>query len=622
MSKRVRAAIAIVLVACMVLVARLAWVQIAWGPRLSKMSEDQRSRVYVDPARRGAITDRNGRELAYTMQARSLTVSPNTLRKDLHEQKLLEIKRKAPDGTPQDQMNAQADQQVDATFNDMANGIPDMIKKSGRKADQLNSKDILDKLKKDSHYEVLVRNLDPDVAVDIAQKYHGVAADNQDIRQYPNGAIADNVLGKVSMDGQGQFGMEASADSTLTGINGRKTEDLANTGQVIPGSLRDVVPAVDGTNIKLTLDIDLQAYVQQALEQAKKNSEADGAQAVVLDAKTGQVLAMANTGTIDPNGDIEDQLKNHRDFSNPSISNPFEPGSVAKIIAAAAAMNEGKTTPDEVLQVPGSINMSGVTVKDAWDHGTIPLTTAGVVGKSSNVGTLMLAQRLGEDTYDDYLTRFGIGQTTGIELPNESAGLRPARDQWSGGTFANLPIGQGMSWTALQLASVYQAMANDGERIEPRIIAQETGPDGKQNELAAPKRTQVVRPEVAKAVTDTFRAALQQDPKGGNQSGAAAGSGIPGYQLSGKTGTAQQIDPDTNAYSNSAYWITFGGIAPTNDPRFVVSIMLDKPKRGTEEGGQGGQTASHLYHDIASWLINRDNLPPSPEAKPLVLQAQ
>ncbi|NLP39921.1 MAG: penicillin-binding protein 2, partial [Corynebacterium pollutisoli] len=500
--------------------------------------------------------------------------------------------------------------------------IPRMIEDAGAITGEVKSQDILDKLHAETSYEVLVRNVDPDVATEIASTFHGVAADHQDIRQYPNGAIAENIIGKVSMDGQGQFGFEASGDAMLSGINGRSTEDVSTDGQVIPGTLRDVVPAVDGAAVELTLDLDLQTYVQQLLEQAKANSQAESAEAVVLDVATGKVLAMANTDTIDPNGNIERQLAAGKDFENQTISHPFEPGSVAKVITAAASIEEGLTTPDEVHQVPGSIHMAGVTVSDAWDHGVVPYTTTGIFGKSSNVGTLMLAERLGEDTFAEYLDRFGVGRPTGIELPNESSGLLPAREQWSGGTFANLPIGQGMSFTTLQMASIYQALANDGMRIEPRIIESVTGPDGKEQPTTEPKRTQVVSPETADTVVSMFRAVTQDDP-GGLQMGTGANGAVPGYQTAGKTGTAQKVDPNTGAYSNSDYWITFAGIAPADDPRFVVAVMVDQPRAGVEEGGGGGQSSAPVFREIASWLLNRDNIPTSPPMEDLlILHAQ
>lgn len=623
MRRRLSMVLVIVLVTALVLVTRLAWVQVVWGPELSAKAEEQRARIYVEPARRGEIADRDGREMAYTMQARSLTVSPDLLRRELREQADLELRMAdspGADAAPENR-DAYLDERVEETLKEMARGIPQMIKDAGASTDEVDAKEIEEKLRADTHYEVLVRNVDPDVAAEIAEKYHGVAADHQDIRQYPNGAVGENILGKVSMDGQGQFGFEASGDALLSGINGRMTEDVSTDGQVIPGTLRDQVPAIDGKSVRLTVDLDVQNYLQQKVEQARENSGAKDAEAVVLDARTGEVVAMANTGTIDPNGDIEKQLERGKDFDNPAISAPYEPGSVAKIITAAGVLEEGLTTPDEVLQVPGAISMSGVTVNDAWEHGTVPYTTTGIFGKSSNVGTLMLAQRLGEEKYARYLEKFGIGQPTGVELPNESAGLLPSPEQWSGGTFANLPIGQGMSWTTLQMASVYQALANGGERVEPRIISSVTNPDGTEEELPEPKRTQVVRPETARTVVDMFRAVTQSDPTG-VQSGTGPGGAIEGYQTSGKTGTAQQVDPNTGAYSMSDFWITFAGVAPADDPRYVIAVMLDDPDRGVEPGGQGGQSAAPVFRDAASWLMDRDNVPTSdPMEGLLTLQA-
>ena len=630
-AKRMQLLTVVFLGVALVLVGRLAWVQLKWGPQLQTVAADQRTRTFVDPARRGEIVDRQGNVLSYTMQARSLTVSPVILRRELGEQARNDM---VNEGATRAEAEAQEGARVEDMLRQMANEIPRMIGQGDDDKDEsedsdnrvktqkVNSKDILEKLHASTDYEVLVRNVDPDVAAEVAKKFHGVAADHQDIREYPNGAVAENIIGRVSMDGQGQFGLEASSDSILTGINGRSTLDVSDMGQVIPGTLRDVVPAVNGAKIELTIDLDLQAYVQQLLEQAKENSRAKGAEAVVLDAATGEVLAMANTDTIDPNGDLEKQLKNGRSFDNPSISHPFEPGSVAKIITATAAIEEGLTNPDEVHQVPGQIEMAGVTVADAWEHGVVPYTTTGIFGKSSNVGTLMLAQRVGEERFDDFLKRFGLGQATGVELPNESAGLVPTREQWSGGTFANLPIGQGMSMTTLQLASVYQSLANGGERIEPRIIKNVTASTGEEIPQEEPRRTRVASEETARTVVNMFRAPFQEDPAGFN-SGTAQGNNIPGYQLSGKTGTAQQVNPDTGAYSNSDYWITFAGIAPADDPRFVVAVMLDDPERGPLEGGAGGQSSAPVFTQIANWLIARENIPPSRDpGEPMVLQAQ
>ncbi len=622
MRKRLRIIVSVVLVAMVVLAGRLAWVQLVWGPDLSAQAVTQRERVYIEPARRGEILDRDGQRLAYTMKSRSLTVSPTRLRDELKDKAEIEAQKDgSTEGMDDKKLDSFLTKKMEQTLKDMSEGIPKLIEDSGASTSKVDKDDILNKLKADTQYEVLVRNVDPDVAVEIANKYHGVAADRQDIRQYPNGAIGENVVGKVSMDGHGQFGFEAARDTELTGIDGQSTEDVSADGQVIPGTLRDVVDTVDGRDVTLTLDLDLQTYVQQKLEKAKANSKASGAEAVVLDAATGQVLAMANTDTVDPNKNVEDQLDEGKDFENRSVSHPYEPGSVAKVVTAAAALQEGVTTPDEVHQVPGSIDMAGVTVNDAWEHGTEPYTTTGIFGKSSNVGTLMIADKLGQEKYAEYLKKFGLGNTTGIELPNESAGSVPDLEQWSGGTFANLPIGQGQSWTTLQMASVYQALANGGERIEPRIIDSVKGPDGKDEKLEEPKKNQVVSPETAKTTVDMFRAVFQDDDAG-MQNGTAGNAQLKGYQLSGKTGTAQKVDPNTGAYSNSAYWITFAGIAPADDPRFVVAVMLDEPKSGVEDNGGGGQSAAPIFRDIASWLLNRDNIPTSKPAPRLTLRAQ
>lgn len=592
-----------IVVIVLVIVARLIQVQLFWGPALAEQAQEQRTRVIVDPARRGAVVDTAGRQLAFTMQARSLTASPTVLRRELAERHSYD-----PENNPD----------VDEAIERMARRIPEILQQGGVSIENVSAQEIENKLKADTSYTVLVRNVDPDVATKVSDEFPGIAADRQDVRQYPNGAVGENILGRVSMDGDGQFGLEASSDAQLAGIDGKTTQDVSVHGQVIPGTLRNQVPVVDGSKVELTLDVDVQAFVQQQVEQAKINSGAQSASAVVLDSHTGTVLAMANSDTIDPNGDIERQRERGKSFDNPAVTAPFEPGSVAKIITAATAIEDGLTTPDEVLQVPGEISMAGVNVRDAWPHGVVPFTTTGVFGKSSNVGTLMLAQRIGEERFADALDKFGIGQQTGIELPAESSGIYPPLEQWAGGTFANLPIGQGMSLTLLQMASVYQAIANDGVRIQPRIIKSITRADGTVEELPQPKQVEVVSPQTAATVRQMFQAVTQRDPSGVQQ-GTGPQAAIDGYQIAGKTGTAQQVDPNCQCYSNSNYWITFAGIAPADNPRYVIGIMLDNPQRGVH--GEGGNSAAPLFHDIASWLLNRDNVPLSPPLpEPLTLQ--
>ncbi|AEK36512.1 peptidoglycan D,D-transpeptidase FtsI family protein [Corynebacterium variabile] len=603
--------VVVVVVVALVLMARLVQVQLLQQDGLAHSASEQRTVQTPLYADRGAVTDRDGRDLAYTMKASMIVAFPNQLETYMADRYKIDKRTEDnPDGA------LPPDEQLD----EIVDELPDMLEGD---TGAVKKEDLREALTSDSNYVRLVQNVDPDIAERIIARWPELSTENQDVRQYPNGAVGANIVGKYGWVGDGveggQYGLELSQDARLQGTNGSVTSDVGNDA-VIPGTVRDRHPAVNGDSYQLTLDTDAQAYIQQQVQQAKDKSGAESASAVVLDAKSAEVIAMATSDTINPMGDLDKQVDQGKEFTNRVVENAFEPGSVAKIMTAAAAIEEGKTTPDEVLQVPGTIEMSGVTVKDAWDHGVVPYTTTGVFGKSSNVGTLMLADRVGEDKFSEYLHNFGIGQASDLGLPSETAGYVPDLDQWSGGTFANLPIGQGMSMNLLQMTSIYQALANDGVRVAPSLISSVTSPDGTEIPQDDPEETRVVSPATARTVVDMFRAVNQTDPTGVQQ-GTAPAAGIEGYQTAGKTGTAQQIDPDTKAYSNSNYWITYAGIAPADDPRFVVGIMLDNPQRSSD--GSGGQSAAPLFHDVGSWLLDHYNVPLSAtEAPRLILEAQ
>ena len=573
---------------------QLLWIQVIDAPQLSAEAANQRTTTEVDPALRGSITDRNANPIAFTMEAKALTFQPARVRKELEE-------AKAKSDTAPD---------VDSRLDAIAKEIHDRL------GDAAPEKDLKEKLHGDDTFVYLARSVDPNIAAQISDKFPEVGLERQDIREYPGGSLAANLVGATGWDGHGLLGLEDSLDSTLAGTDGSQTYDRGSDGAVIPGSWRDKQPAVDGSSVELTIDSDLQYYVQQQVQMAKDKSGAKDASAVVLDSHTGEVLAMSNDSTFNPAIGVGNNPRT-AEMGNLSVSTPFEPGSVNKIVTAAAAIEYGLTTPDEVLEVPGNIQMSGVSVKDAWDHGVAPYTATGVFGKSSNVGTLMLAQRVGEDRYADMLSRFGLGQRTDVGLPGESAGSVPSRDQWSGGTFANLPIGQGLSMTLLQMTGMYQAIANDGVRIPPRIVKATVDASGNRTETEAPEEVTVVSPQTASTVRDMFRSVTQNDT--GNQRGTGVQAAVDGYQISGKTGTAQQVDPACKCYSNSNYWITFAGIAPADNPRYVVGIMLNAPTRSAD--GSGGQSAAPLFHNIASWMLQRDSVPLSPPPRHYTLQA-
>jgi cell division protein FtsI (penicillin-binding protein 3) len=592
---RHRAGNVVIFVALIVAAAQLFYLQVPGAARLRAEAAGQLKVTDVTKATRGSIVDRNGDKLAFTIGARALTFQPVKVRNQLTEAK--QKKASAPDPAQR--------------FREIADGV----------AQRLNNRPdaatILKKLQSNDNFVYLARAVDPAVATAITTKFPEVGTERQDLRQYPGGSLAANIVGGIDWDGHGLLGLEDAMDGVLAGADGSVTYDRGSDGVVIPGSYRNRHAAVNGSTVELTIDNDIQFHVQQQVEQAKANSGARTVAAVVLDAKTGEVLAMANDNTFDPSQDIGRQ--EDRQLGNPAVSSPFEPGSVNKIVTAASVIEFGLSTPDEVVTVPGSITMGGVEVHDAWEHGTMSYTTTGIFGKSSNVGALMLAQRVGPERYADMLTKFGLGQRTGVGLPGESAGIVPPIDQWSGSTFSNLPIGQGLSMTLLQMTSMYQTIANDGRRIPPRIVRAVVAPNGKRSEEPRPDGIQVVSAQTAQTVRNMLRAVVQRDPTG-EQQGTGPQAAVDGYQISGKTGTAQQINPGCGCYYDDVYWTTFAGITTTDDPRYVVGLMMDNPQRAAD--GKPGSSCAPLFHNIAGWLLQRENVPLSPDpGRRLTLQA-
>jgi cell division protein FtsI (penicillin-binding protein 3) len=586
---------AVILALILAAAVQLFRLQVTEAPALRAQAAGQLKVTDVEKAVRGSIVDRNNAQLAFTIESRALTFQPKRIRTQLERAR--SRNSAAPD--PQQRLK------------DIATEV------STRLGNKPGYATVLKKLQSDENFVYLARAVDPAVAAAIADTCPEVGSERQDLRQYPGGSLAANIIGGIDWDGHGLLGLEDSMDSVLAGTDGSVTYDRGSDGVVIPGSNRNRHRAVNGSTVALTIDDDIQFYVQQQVQQAKNVSGARNVSAVVMDAKTGEVLAMANDNTFDPAQDIGRQ--GDRQLGNPAVSSPFEPGSVNKVITAASAIEYGLSNPDEVLQVPGSIQMGGVTVHDAWEHGVAPYTTTGIFGKSSNVGTLMLAQRVGPQRFADMVRKFGLGQRTDVGLPGESPGLVPPIDQWSGSTFSNLPIGQGLSMTLLQMTDMYQAIANDGVRIPPRIIKSTVSPDGSRTAEPRPEGVRVVSAQTAQTVRNMLRAVVQRDPSG-NQQGTGPAAGVPGYQIAGKTGTAQQINPACGCYYDDVYWVTFAGMATADNPRYVIGIMMDNPQRNSD--GTAGHSAAPLFHNIAGWLMQREDVPLSPDpGPPLTLQA-
>lgn len=592
---RYRVGNAIIFLVLAVAAAQLFYLQVPSAAGLRAEAAGQLRVTDIEQAIRGNIIDRNDDKLAFTVASRALTFQPIKVRKQLEE-----TKTKNPSApNPQQRLH------------EIATGF------SARLNNKPTAASVEKKLKSDEPFAYLARAVDPAAAEAIMTKYPEVGSERQDLRQYPGGSLAANIVGSIAWDGHGLLGMEDSLDAVLAGTDGSVTYDRGSDGVVIPGSYRNRHKAANGSTIQLTLDDDIQFHVQQQVQQAKNISGARNVSAVVLDAKTGEVLAMSNDNTFDPAQDIGRQAE--KEMGNLAVSTPFEPGSVNKVVTAASIIESKQSNPDEVLQVPGSIDMGDATVRDAWGHDTESYTTTGVFGKSSNVGTLMLAQRVGPQRYNEMQEKFGLGRRTGVGLPGESAGLVPPIDQWSGSTFANLPIGQGLSMTLLQMTGMYQAIANDGVRIPPRIVKATVAPDGTRAEEPHPEGVQVVSEQTAHTVRDMFRAVVQRDPMG-YQQGSGSQAAVEGYQISGKTGTAQQIDPACGCYFEDVYWSTFAGMAPADNPRYVIGMVMDNPQRAAD--GADGASSAPLFHDIASWLLQRENVPLSSDpGPPLMLHA-
>lgn len=553
-----------------VVFVRLVWLQGMDSAGYALAASDEKREFVTLHAARGSIVDRNGVPLAYTADAKDIVADPTMV-------------------DPGNRL-------------DYATMLSPLVGKSVIA--------IADQLSLNSRYALLATALSPAAANQIealrldGKPLPGIFAQATSQRLYPGKTTGANVIGLVLSDGVGAEGIEHSYDSLLKGADGSVSYQKDSVGNVNPAGPIKRKAAIDGGTVRLTIDQDLQFMTQKYLEDTVKRTRAKGGQVTVLDARTGQVLALAASSSFNPQDPAS--IKTGQSL-NPNVQQVFEPGSVNKIVAISAALEKGLITPRTVLTVPQTVHTGGITVRDAWWHPEQKFTATGVLAQSSNVGTLAIADMVGKQSFNEYLQRFGVGQKTGVELPGESAGLLPAISSWSDSSFANLPIGQGVAMTSLQLASMYQTVANDGVRVPPRIVDSVTNADGSVTPTAQPAGVRVLSTPTAR----TLRTMLESVTlKGGTGVKAA----IPGYRVAGKTGTAQQPDPATGRYSDSSYWLTFAGVAPADNPRFTIAIMIDKPAGGMH----GGDVAAPLFRQIASYELSAAKIAPSGSQSVLV----
>jgi len=422
----------------------------------------------------------------------------------------------------------------------------------------------------------------------------GFFAERNYIREYPSGSLVSSLVGFVRQDGIGATGIESSLNSTIAGTAGRYSY-ARGLGAEIPGSQNEIIAAKKGTSIRLTIDRDVQWVAAKAIQEAVANAHATSGTVIVMDPKTGQILAHATAPTFDPNNtkNVSQAL-----MRNPSVQDIYEPGSTGKIMTMAAALEEKKVTPETLFTVPDSIKRGGDTFHDHDHHAVKHLTTSGILAVSSNTGTIQVGELLSKNTLHDYLVKFGIGQSTGSGLPGESAGLFRPVSNWSGTTAPTVAFGQGYSVTAMQATSIYATIANNGVRVAPTVIAGTTDASGKFTASATRKSERVVSAETAQQI----RIMLESVVSAG---GTAPNAAIPGYRVAGKTGTANRYNNACSCYSG--YTASFIGFAPADAPRYVISVTIQDPK-GIHYGGLLG---GPVFKKVMTFVLQSEHVAPT-----------
>lgn len=551
---------AFLLVATMLLLltGRLVQLQGIDSAGYAKRAALQRTHVFVLPATRGAIVDRNGVPLAVSLATSLVFADPTEVGHVV---------------------NATA-----ATLSPMLGvPVPVLIKQLTQRG---------------TRYVVLARAVLPSLArAIIAKSLPGIGVIPGSQRVYPSHDLAANVLGFVPSGPGTGAGLELAYNRLLAGHPGELIAEFGAGGGQIPMATHTDRPAVPGSTLELTLDRNLQWEAQQALSRQVQATGASGGTAIVMDPHTGAVLAMASVPTFDPNNP---GASTPQELSNSAITDVYEPGSVNKVITMSAALTEHKITPTTVITVPPSLQLAGQTFHDAEVHGTEHLTVTGILAVSSNLGTIKIEQRIGPQVLSQYLHAYGLGALTGIGLPGESPGLLPPVSQWNPSQQYTMAFGQGIGVTALQMASVYSTLANGGVRLQPRIVRAVIAPDGKATPVPSPPGRRIVSATVAREIVNMLESVTTTQ-------GTAPAAHIAGYTVAGKTGTAQRANPACGCYAGGGFTASFIGMAPAGNPQLVVEVVLRNPKTNI----YGGTVAAPVFHQIMSFALKTLQIPPT-----------
>lgn len=529
---------------------RLVQLQVIDDAAYAAAAKQQRLRSVPLPATRGDITTRGGALLATTVKRRTVYADPVLVRR-VHDPRAVAAK------------------------------LAPLL--------ELPPAEIAEELRKpEDRYVVLKRYVAPRRADKIGGlSLAGIATEPARERSYPAGTLAANIVGFVQADGDGAAGLENGLDDVLAGRDGKKVVQIGMHGQQIAPAGTNRREPRPGRDVRLTIDRDMQYRAQRAITRQVRATQAERGSVIVMEPATGQILAMAVAPTFDPDhpGEVP---SSYRD--NPPLQHVFEPGSAAKILPIAAAL-EGRFSPTTPVTVPPVLRVAGETIHDAYRHGRIRMTLAGVLAKSSNIGTALIGQKVGATGVYRTMRGFGLGRPTGIDFPAASTGSLPPPEEWDGLRRYTIPFGQGVSVNAVQLASAYATIANGGVRVPPSLIA--GGSAG-----AAEARRRVVSKKTAQQLTRILEVAA-------SERGTGAQAQVPGYRVAGKTGTAQRVDPRCGCYRG--HNAVFSGFAPASDPRLVVQAVLHNPQRGHS----GGQVAAPVFRKVMSFGLKSEEIPPT-----------
>ncbi|EYR61915.1 cell division protein FtsI, partial [Actinotalea ferrariae CF5-4] len=559
---RQRLALGLVLVLLAILAGRLVHMQVVAGPALA--AEHSALRLYTQeiPGERGRILDRNGVALATSVERWNVVVNQAQLVEAL--------------GTPEEVA-------AEAARLGPVLGVP---------AAELGA-DLWGGEEK-RQFVYLAKGVVPEVYDQVRElRIPGITGERATDRTYPAGNTAGNLVGFVGAEGFGQAGIEQVYDEVLAGTPGQLTYEQGARGQRIPGREQESIPAVPGRDVQLTIDRDVQFMAQRALDAKVAETGAEWGAVQVVDVRTGEILALVDSGAVDPN---DPGATPARDRGSRSIEAVYEPGSTAKVISMAAVLETGAATPASRYTVPYQYTTpNGQTFKDSNEHPTLQLTLAGVFAESSNTGTIMAGEALPEQVRHDYLRKFGFGEPTGVGLPGESGGILWPADTWDGRSKYAVLFGQAVSSTVLQNTQVFATIANGGVRVQPHLVEGTTGPDGRlvPAELEEPER--VISPETAATMMQMLETAVVE--------GTGGNGAVPGYRVGGKTGTAQAFEGG----GVIKYVASFIGVAPVDDPRIAVNVVLYSPK--TEI--YGGVVAAPVFRDVTSFTLQHLGVPPT-----------